>query len=119
MIDIATAMDKIPTDKTIAMTMTTMALSEAANAVSKVEPVMVENTKKIVDEIIRISEIKETSKYSATETFTNTINAAVASNEKGNTGKSAPTTIILQLDGQILDKYVIDLVQKEFNPRRA
>jgi len=116
---IAKAMGSIPDKKVISFNSTIQSLSSVVEASNDLEPVSVENTRKLVDQAQRYKEIVEETKVNnVTNSFTNFL-TNTASSGAGGTSGTGGFTVILQLDGKEIDKRIVDVMNKKMSPRRA
>jgi len=111
-LNIVAAIDKLPTEKTIAFN----ASMEAISSLPEIKSETVENVKLLVDQVVRYRETNEGAKAGATNNFTQLIAAASSGGEK-NRGEKQP--IILQLDGRVLKRFVIDTLNETMDPKRV
>jgi len=110
--NIVAAIDQLPTEKTIAFN----ASMEAISSLPEIKSETVENVKLLVDQVVRYRETNEGAKAGATNNFIQLIAAASNGGEK-NRGERQP--IILQLEGRVLKKFVIDTLNETMDPRRV
>jgi hypothetical protein len=107
--NMAKAMDDLPTDKTIKFT-------QLLDTTSNMTAEKVGNVKKLVEATEKYKNV--TNSTNTNETNTKTTNSNVNTQSSTGTNNNNTRPIILQLDGRVLKKFVMDIVNDEMNPRK-